>query len=418
MRARLIIFLFRVVAFVERGCCDCQHYFVAVAMKLTLHHHHRQPQSRRKLAPLVMRLVAIGSCLTLLYFFLTLWHWRWSLSPHLRVPRTTNQPPPQLYSTTTIFNPPMRDAHHQPKKEDDEQEAAEIQAARVYVDSFRQLGQNLAFFHIPKTAGTAVEQAAGKQKLTWGSCAFPHRPKRTICHYPNKKDANNSQMKDWPPHIGWWHLPPFLFPIVQRNDKDHKAPLVLVNPYANTELFGIVRDPYERIVSEFHYICTLKVLSWRPDQCDRQRLDDPAYMNEWIRQKLQNNNRDETLQSQEKKDHPSDHYRQDNGHFTSQYDFVFGPHQVRMLDYVLRMEDLHDSFPRLMVAFHDDNDPHHQLLRLEHHNAIGAAQRTDKGLTTLALEAATVQEILRLYRNDFVIGRYSEEITVQGTSRT
>jgi Sulfotransferase family len=357
---------------------------------------------------MMMRLVVIGSCLALFYLVLTLWHW-WSLSPrHLPVPRATNQPPPQLYSTT-----PMRDAHQ--RKPGDEQEEAEILAARVYVHSFRQLGKNLAFFHIPKTAGTAVEQAAGKQKLSWGSCAFPHRPKRTICHYPKKKDANKSSsvMKDWPPHIGWWHLPPFLFPIVQRNNQDHKTPLVLVNPYANTELFGIVRDPYERMVSEFHYICTLKVLSWRPDQCDRQRLDDAAYMNEWIRKKLQNNNRDETLQS----NHPSDHYRQDNGHFTSQYDFVFGPHQVRMLDYVLRMEDLPESFPRLMAAFYDDdNDPHHQLLRLEHHNAIGAAQRTDKGLTTLALEAATVQEIHRLYQNDFVIGRYSEEITVQGTS--
>ena len=45
----------------------------------------------------------------------------------------------------------------------------------------------LLFFHIPKTAGTAIEYAAGvnpDHPLAWGSCRFNHKPKRDICHYP------------------------------------------------------------------------------------------------------------------------------------------------------------------------------------------------------------------------------------------
>jgi hypothetical protein len=57
-------------------------------------------------------------------------------------------------------------------------------AALDYVKSFQRIGRSLKFFHIPKTAGTAIEYAAGKNHLSWGSCLFNHKPKRDICRYP------------------------------------------------------------------------------------------------------------------------------------------------------------------------------------------------------------------------------------------
>ena len=76
----------------------------------------------------------------------------------------------------------------------------EVQKAQTYLHSFTNVGRTsspqqpkknyhdaLLFFHIPKTAGTAIESAAGTnpgRPLAWGSCRFNHTPKREVCHYP------------------------------------------------------------------------------------------------------------------------------------------------------------------------------------------------------------------------------------------
>lgn len=44
-----------------------------------------------------------------------------------------------------------------------------------YLLSIKSFDRPLKFFHIPKTAGTAIEQAAG-DKVAWGSCLFKHKP--------------------------------------------------------------------------------------------------------------------------------------------------------------------------------------------------------------------------------------------------
>jgi hypothetical protein len=59
--------------------------------------------------------------------------------------------------------------------------------ANVYIQSLQKVGRDeksLIFLHVPKTAGTAIEYAAGTQRIPWGSCRFSHKPKRDICNYP------------------------------------------------------------------------------------------------------------------------------------------------------------------------------------------------------------------------------------------
>jgi hypothetical protein len=70
-------------------------------------------------------------------------------------------------------------------------EDATTDASQAYVQSFGEelVERQLTFFHIPKTAGTAIESAAGEHHVSWGSCLFPHRPKRDICTYPEGKDC-------------------------------------------------------------------------------------------------------------------------------------------------------------------------------------------------------------------------------------
>jgi hypothetical protein len=250
----------------------------------------------------------------------------------------------------------------------------EREASLAYVNSFQNLERPLKFFHIPKTAGTAIEFAAGENAIPWGSCLFNHKPKRDICKYPSETE--------WPQHIGWWHLPTQLFPLAN------------IDPYQDAERFA-VRDPYDRAVSEFYYICTLKVFDWRPDQCQRERLFEKGYMNQWLRDKMEDT---ETI--------PALTYLTDNGHFTPQYEFIFGPNDVRMVDYVLRLDDtLSVEFSRLMEAFSMDQ------VQLKKLNALGAEARdSDKHLTVNDLDEDTLNSIHKIYPRDFDLGYEKKEL--------
>jgi hypothetical protein len=123
-------------------------------------------------------------------------------------------------------------------------------------------------------------------------------------------------------------------------------------------------------------------------------------MNEWLSNKLQNRERDSGMA-----------YVTDNGHFTPQYEFIFGPHEVRMLDYVLRMDDdessLADDFGRLMDAFDMDS------VRLEKLNALGAESRGSSGetlhLDVHDLNSSTLQWIHYVYPDDFALGGYAKQ---------
>ena len=257
-----------------------------------------------------------------------------------------------------------------------------IQAkARAYAHSFTRLGRGpLNFFHIPKTAGTAIEEAAAERSIPWGSCRFHHKPKREVCPYPSGHD--------WPRYVGWWHLPAYLFPLVG------------TDPYRYTDLFAVVRDPYERMVSEFYYTCTLKIKDWRPDQCDnRTRLFDEAYMNQWLRKKL-NESGSPTR---------AEYYLADNSHFTPQYEFLVGPHEVRIVDYVLRMDDpalsLSEQFDRLVEAHGMPSG-----MSLPFMGAISAeARNTTDHLTVDNLQPSTLDQIHRHYEKDLEYLRYAKK---------
>lgn len=234
-------------------------------------------------------------------------------------------------------------------------------ASLEYLKSFQDtpLSPLLGFFHIPKTAGTAVEEAAGVHTASWGSCLFPHKPKRSACQYPNG-------FADWPTRVGWWHLPRWVFPIAG------------ADPYHNHDLFAVIRNPYDRMVSEFYYVCGLRDVPWRPNPCDTSQINNATYMNEWIYDKVT------------KARHDAHYFLEDNGHFVSQYEFLFGPFEVRMMDHVLVLEDM--QFDKLME--------HYQLpFQLEKHNAVGAASRGHLTMDDLAPE--TLQAIHVVYQEDF-----------------
>ena len=82
---------------------------------------------------------------------------------------------------------------------------------------------NVNFIHIPKNAGTYIEDLGKENDYAWG------RHNRVT-----EKDSNNISCSHW-------HVPP-------RYMKDKGA-----NLYKDSHTFCVLRDPYERIVSEFKY---------------------------------------------------------------------------------------------------------------------------------------------------------------------
>ena len=169
-------------------------------------------------------LVFVALCFALQGFAVVYFHERNVSGDDALVHGRAPPPPKSSMSTSSLF------------ASWDEEKAKSLQ----YVQQFNSSSTKraLKFFHVPKAAGTAIEHVAGEQMgLPWGSCLFNHKPKRDICTYP--KDSI-----EWPRNYGWWHLPAQLFPMAQSN------------PYKGAELFAIIRDPFDRLVSEVRIVMT------------------------------------------------------------------------------------------------------------------------------------------------------------------
>jgi hypothetical protein len=88
----------------------------------------------------------------------------------------------------SVVKGPINANEYYPKLDIDVTEQ-EINESFDYINRFteKSFQRPLAFFHIPKNAGTAIEHAAGisNRSLSWGSCMFNHGRKRLDCTYPS-----------------------------------------------------------------------------------------------------------------------------------------------------------------------------------------------------------------------------------------
>ena len=125
---------------------------------------------------------------------------------------------------------------------------------------------SISFVHIPKSGGSSIVSLAIQHNRSWGECLFLDKiPKLGMeCPPLNREQPGPNAF----PSQRWWHTPIQYFPSA--------------NPYQGYDLFAIIRNPYDRTVSEFFYHCTLT-----KKKCKGSKEGPAELMNRHIQKSLQ-----------------------------------------------------------------------------------------------------------------------------------
>lgn len=153
----------------------------------------------------------------------------------------------------------------------------------------------LTFIHIPKNAGTTIEDIGMAHNVKWGKVLLESDSKIANIH-----NINN------------WHIPPRFF-------KSY-------NPYTPFDTFCVIRNPVSRILSEYKYVFRHDITK-----------DNPTDLNNWLQQNLNAKNIYEVGGR--------------DGHLFPQYFFMYDEHGNPTCTYMLNMNNLENEFNFLMRMY-------------------------------------------------------------------
>ena len=208
--------------------------------------------------------------------------------------------------------------------------------------------------------------------------------------------VRNLQLDDTNKYL--WHYPPsIVMNILQKYHLEIGFERI-VNPYLNNDLFVVVRNPYDRIVSAYYH--------WETMHHDVAQSNSEGLMNRLI---------GESLDALEK-----DHYLYRGGHYIPQYDFVYdtgsdsvdvnlqSDHEDRrmaqtkkkkkekkkIVKHVIQFENFISEFQKLMKLYDIKID-------LEHHTKRKRKRNKKATLTKFNISDVNLKRIESIYLNDF-----------------
>jgi len=216
--------------------------------------------------------------------------------------------------------------------------------------------ERLLFLHIPKNAGSAIEEAAIKEGVKWGKYMFEGCDLgEGNCH------AN-------------WHEPPAL--------------MGAVNIYSEAKVFCVIRNPYTRMVSEYKYIYDNPEFRWENYGLIEAEGCTSSGLNLWLDRIL-------------RKYLAGDTYEQ-LCHMLPQPFYIYGPpdswgQQCQYCHEILRVEEFPGAFNSLMERY-DYN------IRLDPKPVnVGGC----KDLSEQDIDSANIALIQEVYFWDFRMLNYS-----------
>ena len=210
----------------------------------------------------------------------------------------------------------------------------------IFDDTLRvkSLKSRIKFVHITKNAGTSIEKTGKRSGALWGIY----------------DDVIKNQKTLFAVNPAYWHTPIRLF------EK---------NPYSkNIILFTVVRNPYDRIVSE----CFCK---WG-GKYKIKEFSNAEDFNDYITERVE-------------RCHSYDFF-----HFTPQYLYTHNESDEQIIDHILRYENLEDEFNSLMKSY-DLN------IRLDTHE-----NKANKLYAVKDINQKNIDLINKTYHKDFVLFGY------------
>ena len=204
-----------------------------------------------------------------------------------------------------------------------------------YLKNHNNIENFLEFIHIPKNAGTTIENVANDKNIKWGRFKPEHR---------NKVGSKKCT---------YWHVPPKHF--------------YLNNYYDSDDTFCVIRDPRDRMVSEYSYR--------HKGQTDKNNKED---MNKWLRENMN----DENVYNGGL-----------NCHFVPQHEYIYNDNNERTCNHILKFDNLTSEFNDLMEKKNVD-------VRLSDKKKDN---QSNFKLTIDDIDDENMQKIFKLYKKDFEI---------------
>mmetsp|Transcript_25476 Transcript_25476/g.42373 ORF Transcript_25476/g.42373 Transcript_25476/m.42373 type:complete len:370 (-) Transcript_25476:1793-2902(-) len=242
--------------------------------------------------------------------------------------------------------------------------------------------RRLEFVHIPKTGGTVIESEAARHNITWAICHFAHHEAAKLISLKETICPKGSLKYPWPQtpkyhQCPWWHIPPQYFELQG------------ANPYAGADLFAVVRNVYDRIVSEYYYMGT-----YLTDKSADQ-LNDVGAFNRWLRTWLTRMCRMRRGDIGRNRTGNAPYFT-NAGHWIPQYHFIY-EHRRQVVKHVLRFEHLAEDFHALMKLYNLPLRLPEKKVRKSH----------DKQLGVWNMTLANLELIEMLYTDDFLAWGYA-----------